>query len=57
MEYIGTGYVMPEEELIQINTSGTYNSFMTINCPNCGATNTIILDQVLHFCWQCGKEI
>jgi len=54
-----TYYQIPEEQIIQISTSDNCN---TIQCPNCGATNTIVLNdyrsiQALKFCWQCGKEI
>lgn len=57
MNFINTGYQISEEEFMRINTSDSYNSYNIVNCPNCGATNTIVLDQVLHFCWRCGKEI
>lgn len=59
MNFISTGYQISEEEFIQISTSDNCN---TINCPNCGAINRIVLNwygsiQGLKFCWQCGKEI
>ena len=51
MDFTGTGYQMPEEELLRTRSaSGSCN---TINCANCGASNYVSF----KFCWQCGKEI